>query len=198
MIEKREYRFLPGAVRVREVDGKPTLFTGRAVVYNSWSELIYGHFRERILPGTFDESLSDGHDIVATIDHDMHRLLGRTQSSTLRLQPGPEGVDVGVDYPDLSYARDLAVSIGRGDIRGMSFIFDILDDSWETIDGVPHRSVSKADIFEVTFTGFPAYPDTEAGMRAVKRAMECQSVWFGESDLDWRRRWLRWAESILQ
>jgi HK97 family phage prohead protease len=176
MTQNREYRFLSGPVEIRAVDGKPSILTGRAVVYNMWSDLIYGHFRERILPGAFDESLADGHDIIATIDHDARRLLGRTSSNTLRLRSGADGVDVENDFPDLTYARDLSVSIQRGDIRGMSFIFDVKDDSWETREGVPHRSVGKAEIYEVTWTGFPAYPDSEAGLRMACRSMAQKSL----------------------
>jgi uncharacterized protein len=166
-----EYRFLPGPVAMRDIDGKPTLFTGRAVVYNAWSDLIYGYFRERILPGAFDASISDGHDIIATIDHDAKKLLGRTSSGTLRLSLGDGGIDVENDFPDVSYARDLAVSIQRKDIRGMSFIFDVVTDEWSLQDGVKSRDVIKANIHEVTFTGQPAYPDTDAGMRMAMRSL---------------------------
>jgi HK97 family phage prohead protease len=166
-----ELRRTPGAVEVRAADGKPSEFTGRAVVYDQWSELLYGVFRERIAPGAFDDSLASGRDIYASIDHDPERLLGRTSAGTLTISPGKDGIDVSVPVADYSYARDLAVAIGRGDLRGMSFIFDVVDDAWETRDGVPHRTVRKADIYEVSWVYFPAYPQTDAGARGVPVAL---------------------------
>jgi HK97 family phage prohead protease len=151
-------------------DSEGKKFVGRAVVYNEPSNLIYGHFREEILPGAFDESLRSGRDVYCSIDHDMNRLLGRQSAGTLLLKPDERGIDVEVPIPDYSYAKDLALAIQRRDLTGMSFIFDVLDDDWSMKDGKRHRTVKKADLYEVAFVFFPAYPETEAGMRNIPRA----------------------------
>lgn len=143
------------------------LFVGRAVQYNAWSELLYGTFRERLAPGCFDACLADSPDIIATIDHDADKILGRSSAKTLRLKPSETGIDVEVDQSEYSYARDLAVAIDRGDISGMSFIFDVTRDMWGREDDVPLRTVVIADIYEVAFVHFPAYAVTSAGMRAT-------------------------------
>jgi HK97 family phage prohead protease len=175
---------------VRENTDSPSVFVGRAVVYNEWSELLFGAFRERIAPGAFDESLSRGTDVYASVNHDEERVLGRLSSGTLRMKPADDGITVEVDAGDYTYARDLCVAIRRGDLRGMSFIFDVLEDNWETRDGVPHRTVTKADIYEVSFVYFPAYEQTDAGMRqrSVSRVPVRLSLAFRKRQLALRER----------
>lgn len=156
-------------VEIRADDGGKK-FVGRAVVYNEPSNLIYGQFREELLPGCFSDSLSAGRDVYCSIDHDMNRLLGRQSAGTLILKPDERGIEVEVPIPEYSYAKDLTLAIQRRDLTGMSFIFDVLDDDWSMKDGKRHRVVKKADLYEVAFVFFPAYPETEAGLRSVPRA----------------------------
>lgn len=176
-----EVRRMPMEVRMSE-DGK-TLY-GRCVEYNSWSDLLFSQFRERILPGAFDESLANtARDVYCSFDHDRNKLLGRQSAGTLKLIPDERGIAVEVPAPPYSWAADLTASIQRGDLRGMSFIFDVLTDKWETKEGVPHRSVVKADLYEVSFVYFPAYSATEAGVRTAypvageQRAIEACESW---------------------
>lgn len=168
---ERRALYLPGKVEVRDVNGKPA-FVGRAVQYNQWSELIYGHFQERILPGAFDQHLAGKPDVIACVDHDARKLLGRTSANTLNLLPDGDGIAVEVPQPETSYARDLAESIRRGDIRGMSFVFDVVTDNWHRENSVPSRDVSEARLYEVSFVIFPAYPQTTAGLRALPGSEE--------------------------
>lgn len=183
---------------VRDVDGKPTLF-GRAIEYNQWSELIYGTFQERIMPGAFDKFLAGNPDVIACIDHDPARLLGRTSSATLSLVPDEQGIAVAVPMPETSYARDLAESIRRGDIRGMSFVFRCVTDQWHTVDSVRSRDVVEAELYEVSFVTFPAYPQTSAGVRSIegsdeKEALQRMELAFARS-LDRYEKLVKVAES---
>jgi uncharacterized protein len=143
-------------------------FTGRAVRYNSVSEILYGRFREDILPGCFDESLRSNRDVYCSLDHDMNRVLGRLSAKTLVLKPDSEGITVDCSIGDYSYARDLATALQRGDLRGMSFIFDVLEDQWSYSGDTPLRRVKQADLYEVAFVFFPAYSETAAGMRSAQ------------------------------
>lgn len=163
-----EKRF--GKVEIR-ADETGKNFIGRAVVYNQPSELIYGMFTEEIAPGAFDESLASGRDVYCSVDHDMCKLLGRQSAGTLKIIPVAEGIDVVCSRCEYSYAQDLTLAIERGDLSGMSFIFDVIEDVWGTKDGKRHRTVKKADLYEVAFVFFPAYPETEAGMRSTPLAI---------------------------
>ncbi len=197
-----ERRFHGSEVRADE-SGK-TLY-GRAVKYGVTSELIYGYFTEELSPGCFDESLKSGIDVFCTIDHDQQRFLGRLSSKTLKLLPGKDGIDVECSLGDFDYGRNLVSSIQRKDLRGMSFIFDVMDAVEEVREGKPHRIVKKADLYEVAFVFFPAYPQTEAAVRMAfpfegeKRALERMKAlangdWLEE--LARRRRRLRLSESF--
>ena len=194
-----ERRFCPVEVRA---DGDGKILTGRAVEYSVPSELIYGHFREEIAPGAFDESLKSGRDVYCSIDHDMNRLLGRMSAGTLELKPDARGIGVECPIGAYSYAADLVVAIQRKDLRGMSFIFDVIDDKWEKRNGIPHRTVLKADLYEVAFVFFPAYQETSVGLRmAMPVAGEKRSIARAE-EIGWReeiercRRRLRLAEAL--
>ena len=168
-----EYRIFDRA-EVRDAGGKPdtiAVMDGRAVVYNSLSVDMWG-FREKFLPGTFAECLSrSGCDLRALVDHQSAKILGRQSAGTLRIADGPEALAVEMDIPDVSYGRDAVVSVRRRDIPGMSFSFDEQEDTWDfNDDSTIVRTVRKADIFEVTVTGFPAYPATSVDVRSFYRS----------------------------
>lgn len=150
-----------------EVRGEGKLFAGTAVVFNEWSEPIYGAFKELMLPGAFDDCLKGDPDVVATFDHDERRMLGRTSSKTLRIKVDDKGLYVEVDRGAMSYAQDLAELMARGDIRGMSFTFEATDDSWGHVDGFQCRTVKKAELYEVSFVTWPCYAATEAELRSI-------------------------------
>jgi HK97 family phage prohead protease len=164
-----ERRYLPRAeLRAVEQDGKPTVLVGQAIVYNSPSEDL-GGFVETIKPGAFTESLKTT-DLRALVDHNTSLILGRQSSGTLRIKDGPRSMAVEIDLPDTSYARDLVVSVDRGDMSGMSFSFLTIEDEWFTdADGNTSRTVIKADIVEVSAVTFPAYPETTLALRSLDR-----------------------------
>lgn len=163
---KREFRvYTQCAAELREVDGVPT-FYGRPVVYNSPSKPIYGQFVERMMPGCFDNHLRGNPDIIACIDHEPSKLLGRTSAGTLKLSNDSNGMSIAVQSPKTTYANDLALSLARGDIRGMSFVFETKTDRWYRENGNQMRDVTEATIHEVSFVVDPAYPETEAGVRS--------------------------------
>lgn len=191
-------------VEIRQ-DSEGKTLTGRAVVYNEPSKPIYGQFVEEIMPGCFDESLRSGRDVYCSIDHDARMLLGRVSAGTLILKPDERGIEVEVPFPEYSYAKDLAIAIQRGDLSGMSFIFDVLDDDWSMKDGKRHRAVKQADLYEVSFVFDPAYPETEAGMRSIpnaypiageQRALARMFERFDKPLLELMRLRMRLAESL--
>lgn len=164
---KREKRNVVLPVELRDTDGKRVLI-GTPIKYDSPSEPIYGYFTERIKQGAFKEHLADNPDIMCLRDHNPGWILGRTSSQTLRIIQNKDDISIECDCPNTTYALDLAESIRRKDLRGMSFGFDVLDDEWTMKDGVRNRDVIRAKLYEVTFTTIPAYPDTEVGLRDIE------------------------------
>ncbi|MER9623996.1 HK97 family phage prohead protease [Mesorhizobium sp. M0222] len=153
-------------VETRAADGKRTLI-GYAAVWNS-DTTIGDYFIERIAPGAFSKAI--GGDILALYDHDMGRVLGRTRSKTLRLAEDSHGLKVEIDVPDTSDGNDLWILVERGDVAGMSFAFRATKQEWDDTGDLPKRTVLEAELYEVTATANPAYPDTTLAARSLEAA----------------------------
>lgn len=169
MVE-REKRQFPGSIQVeRRADGPP-LIRGHAAVFGKLSENL-GGFREIIAPGAFDDVLQD--DVRALFNHDESLILGRTSAKTVRIGIDADGLTYDIDPPDTQYARDLLVSMERGDVRESSFGFKVArgGDLWdEDDDGVLIRTITKVSrLYDVSPVTFPAYPDTDVAKRGAEQ-----------------------------
>lgn len=163
--ERRCYR--AGELRLVQ-DGKTRRIVGHAAVFNSPSEDL-GGFIEQVAQGAFTDALITS-DCRALVNHNPDRVLGRTKSGTLRLWEDSKGLAVDINPPDAQWARDMLVSIERGDISGMSFGFRVGRDRWESIDGISRRTILKIDeLFDVSLVTYPAYPETDAALRSLAR-----------------------------
>lgn len=157
-------------------------FTGRAVVFDSWSEELstpLGSFRERILPGAFTDVLARKPDVRLLFNHDERYVLARTRSGTLELSEEDNGLHVWARVAPTSYAKDLRMVMARGDVDQMSFAFAMdeqrgAEDRWyEDDDGGIRRDVIRvSDLFDVSPVTFPAYVDTNAAMRELRSAVD--------------------------
>lgn len=152
-----------------ENDGK---ISGYAAVFNQPSELLYGSFREVIRPGAFNSSLQN--DIRALWNHDTAYVLGRNKSGTLAIREDERGLRVDITPPETQWARDLMVSIKRGDISQMSFGFNVKKDSWSATqeDGTQMRTLEDVNLHEVSVVTFPAYPQTAVAVRKIEHKLE--------------------------
>jgi len=160
--ERRTLRVSELRVQKR-ADGVSTI-SGYAAVFNSLSEEIWG-FREQISPGAFSGVIND--DVRCLFNHDEDYVLGRTSAGTLRLSEDDKGLFMECDLPDTQCARDLAVSIERGDVSGQSFSFITDSDEWNMQDGTQIRTITKVGaLYDVGPVTFPAYPETDVAARA--------------------------------
>lgn len=161
-----ERRALVATPELRASETGKTI-AGYAALFNDETD-IGGMFREQIAPGAFKDTL-DG-DIRALVDHDTGRVIGRTKAGTLRIKEDDKGLAVEIDLPDTTDGRDLAVSLERGDISGMSFGFRVTHDEWDESSNPPTRTIHKVDLFEVSAVAFPAYDNTELALRSLDEA----------------------------
>lgn len=158
------------ALELRTLGGKsaPRL-AGYAAVFDTPSEDL-GGFVEYVRAGAFRRTLQSNRlDPLALVHHMPHLVLGRRSSGTLRLSEDTRGLEFEIDLPDTTTARDIAVSVERGDIRGASFAFSVAPegDRWNMAGDAITRDLIDVDLHEITITATPAYPDTEVARRAL-------------------------------
>lgn len=161
-------------LRIQENDSGGKTLVGYAAVFDRWSEDL-GFFREVIRSGAFRKTLSDGADVRALFNHDPNFVLGRTKSGTLRLEEDERGLRIEGDLPDTQTVRDLVISpIERGDIDQMSFGFRAVKDEWNA--DYTERELLEVQLFDVSAVTFPAYPQTEVGVRVVGEQWDAAEV----------------------
>jgi len=148
-----------------EADGAIRV-SGYASVFDKPSENL-GGFVERIKPGAFTETLKEKRSDPRLLwDHNSQYVLGRRSAGTLMLEEDAKGLRFDATLPDTTYARDLQVLMERGDVREMSFGFNVLRDEWSDLDKpVLKRDVLEVRLIEISIVSFPAYPQTSVNLR---------------------------------
>ena len=159
--ETRSFSF-----KIDETEGRK--MTGHAAVFNEVAE-IGGWFREQVEPGAFKASIKKD-DVRALFNHDENYVLGRNTAGTLKMREDDRGLRVDITPPDTQFARDLAVSIERGDINQMSFAFEVLEEEWIRGEkkNLDLRKIKKVRLFDVSPVTFPAYDGTDIALRSHK------------------------------
>jgi hypothetical protein len=169
-----ERRAFPVELRAQEGSDGQRHIEGHAAVFNSISEEIFG-FKEIIMPGAFAGAIGRS-DIRALVNHNPNYILGRLKAGTLSAQEDQRGLAVDIIPPDTQYARDLLVSIDRGDIDQMSFMFTVKRDEWAENNGEVVRTIYEFDqIYDVSPVTFPAYTETDVSARARETCVEIRN-----------------------
>lgn len=165
-----ETRAYAAELRVERREGKTPKLYGYAAVFDSESNDL-GGFTERIAKGAFDGF--EDRDVKALVNHNSDIVLGSRKGETLKLKQDDHGLRFELDLPDTSGGRDIAVSVERQDVSGMSFRFLTVKDKWEKLAGKGDddggrwlRTLLSVRLIEVSPTAFPAYPATEVDVRA--------------------------------
>lgn len=178
--ERRGLTLAAAGIRVTRADDDDSapMFTGHAAVFNSraaiGNPLTWG-FYEEIAPGAFTKTLGES-DARFLIDHSSYHVVARASAGSLHLAQDGRGLitDAVLDTR-LSYVNDLVANLDNGNIRGMSFGFHVVKDEWakEAVaqDGrgepytVEVRTIREVKLIEVSAVTFPAYEETDAGLR---------------------------------
>lgn len=134
-------------------------------------------FREMIAPGAFSRSLASAEPVYLLVNHDTDQLpLASTRSGTLTLSEDTTGLYMTADLdPSNPRAAELHSALSRGDVEKMSFAFSIAPGGESRDSGL--RTLTDLNLFEVSVVTWPAYEDTEVGVRSEEPV-----------DLDLRRR----------
>lgn len=168
-VERRS--FTARELRIAPAEGAPGVISGHAALFDSLSEDMGGWF-ERIAPGAFAASILED-DVRCLRDHEECMVLGRNRAGTLKLAEDDRGLAIECPLPDTSYARDLAVSLARGDISQMSFGFSVMspnDEVWENIGGKTVRTLLRVKLYDVSPVTYPTYASTD--VQIAQRSLE--------------------------
>ena len=182
---ERDY---PASIELREGDGEsgPARLVGHAAVYNRWSQDL-GGFKERILPGAFDKSIGVS-EVRALFNHDANYIFGGTSvrdgEGSLTLSSDTTGLRIDCEPMDTPTIRDLVLApIRLGLVNKMSFSFSVRgDELWDQPatagtgavwrspkkdGGLYERDLLDLELFDVSPVVFPAYTQTDIGVRAL-------------------------------
>lgn len=161
-------------LRAAAAEGRMPTIVGHAAVYNQWSQDL-GGFKERVMPGAFSKAMNGG-DIRALFNHDPNFLLGRTSSGTLELTDEKKGLHFEASPPDTQTIRDLVIAPmtprnggTTADLNQCSFAFLPVEDEWRApkmTDGLYERDLHEVQLFDVSAVTFPAYDQTDVGLRS--------------------------------
>jgi len=206
-IERRFFPMTEFRVEPRE-DGQGSKLVGHAALFDSLSEDL-GGFREKIDSGAFRKTIRKA-DVRALFNHDSNYVLGRTASGTLTLKEDNDGLRMENEPPDTQWARDLRVSIERGDINQMSFGFRTVSDRWETKGKESIRTIEEVELVDVSVVTYPAYADTRVALRSFEewqKELQAETSLENEkenqvethtADLLYRQRQLEVKKKLLQ
>lgn len=126
-------------------------------------------FQERFKRGAFAGTLINP-DVYASWQHDASEVLGRTPN-TLILSEDEIGLRYEITPP--SWAEKHIETIERGDVRGSSFIFRAVVEEWDESDpAMPIRTITEAELYEVSPVTTPAYPQSSVGIRSAEEVFE--------------------------
>ena len=174
----KEIRAFDFEVRANNDEERGTVLTGRPIVYDRLTDL--GYINEVIDDGALAET--DLRDVRFLVNHNtdmipLARSRNNNANSTMQLSVVPgEGLDIRVDLDteNNNEAKSLYSAVSRGDITGMSFMFNVDEDSWENLDSdKPTRHIRKiSTVFEVSAVTFPAYAQTSITARGLSDALD--------------------------
>lgn len=184
-IDGREDRvFFVRDLEVRkDSQGKPIGVKGHAAVWDkrAWIGPPKYGFSEQFQNGAFTESINGGADVRYLFNHNPDHVLARTKSGTLRLGNDNTGLPVDADLAPTSVGRDLAILMERGDVDQMSVGMQVVEDRWEEVEGddgnvYELRTIIRAKLFDVSAVTYPAYEETDAGLRSADHARELRDA----------------------
>ena len=140
---------------------------GLAALFNTVAD-IGGQFYEQITPRAFRKTLKES-DQVALWNHNSDLVLGRKSAGTLDLEEDERGLAFSLHMsPEITAQRDAWLHVQRGDVKGASFGFEVLEEDWDR--KTKTRTIKQVRLHEISLTAFPAYAETEATARSIMEA----------------------------
>ena len=176
--------------KIREDNGKRYL-EGYFAVFNEPYQVFDG-WVETVERGAFARYLSTGEDTKVLWNHDSNIVLGSTANGTAVLREDETGLWGSVEINEQDQeALNAYARVGRGDVNGCSFGFDIARrEEWLDEDGVYRTKITEVDpLYEVSPCTFPAYKATSISARTQQHLAEAREKYKQAQEKkreDWR------------
>jgi uncharacterized protein len=151
-VQVRTFKNSAVAVQRRGGIQSAGMVRGLAVPYGEVIDLGLGQ-NELLRYGCFAASLSTD-DPRVLYSGNIEKIIGRVAAGTARFTEQRDGLHFEADLPETSWAADLAVSMGRGDVNGTSIVFIIEKCQDETINDQRVRVITQARLFAASVTAF--------------------------------------------
>lgn len=165
----------PFEVRAEKPEDGVGVLEGHAAIFNS-ETVIGGEYREVVRPGAFKKTIQEG-DPVMLWCHDRSQPLGRKSAGTLEIAEDDKGVHVRANLPDTTYGHNARVSVGRGDVKHMSFSFRRIKQNWVIEPGqLPLRELLELQVPEVSPETLAQYTSTDISAVEARSIMEASGI----------------------
>jgi len=166
-IENRAYKSTATYEERAEGDTVKGVFVGYPIRFNEWS-VDLGGFKEMIANRAWDTA--DTSECLAVFNHEEEALLGTADAGTLRFYVDNDGVKTEIDKANTTISRDCSEWVKRGEIKGQSFKFVVMEDEWiynEGEDILQRVITSLGKVYDTSLVTRPAYPTTSVEGRGV-------------------------------
>lgn len=179
MNPKIEIRSFGKKVEFRKLEepGFLGVLSGYAVVYGVESRDM-GGWKEIIARGAMTESLRKGLDVRFLYQHKSDQIMAREGGNTLTLTEDDNGVKFEAKLIDTQLNRDAYLNVSQGNLDAMSFgmPYGSVTAKWERdiVKKMDIRTVTKADIVEISLVTWPAYEDTSVAARDYELFQQTQ------------------------
>ena len=122
-----------------------------------------GKFIEKVEPNTFQRALERADNVDMLLNHDVRHKLASTMNQTLELRED----NIGLYAKAIIHDKDVIAEAQQGNLKGWSFGFRALSDTWEEEKPIAKRTLEDIDLMEVSLlTIEPAYIATSVQVRA--------------------------------
>ncbi len=147
--------------------------SGYVNAVDRYSKELYsekGKFIEKVKPETFSKALARADNIDMLLNHDVRCKLASTMNQTLELRED----NIGLYAKAIIYDKAVIQEAKEGNLKGWSFGFRALSDTWEEEQPVARRTLEDIDLMEVSLlTIEPAYIATSVQVRSENIEQRC-------------------------